>query len=103
MAERIIAEVRGEEVAVADKHGPRIEKTRVAQQAVEEFLASGFDACEVDWKSIDQDFDMAKRAVAYRISHSKYMKLDGSGDLSMRSNRAEGMVYLVHSGKMPAE
>lgn len=101
MGEAIIAEVGSEEVKAVDRHGPRIEKTKVAQAAVEEFLASGFDACEVDWKAIDGDFDMAKRAVAYRISHSKYMRIEGSDDLSMRSNRAEGKVYLVHSGKMP--
>ena len=101
MAEAIITEVDSGSVQVADKRGPKIEKTRVAQAAVEEFLSSGFDACEVDWKSIDEDFDTAKKAIAYRISHSKYERLEGSDDLSMRSKRAEGKVYLVHSSKMP--
>lgn len=85
----------------AGKKGPQVEKTKMAQKAVEEFLDSGMDACAVEWREIDKDFDQAKRAVAYRISHGKYMGLEGSSDLAMRSNRAKGEIYLIHLEKVP--
>lgn len=93
----MISEVKLDEVSSAGNKGPQVEKTKNAQAAVDEFLGSGLDACSVEWRKIDGDFDMAKRAVAYRINHSKYVKLEGAADLSMRSNRAKGEIYLVHS------
>lgn len=95
----MISEIESSAIESAGNKGPQVEKTRMAQRAVEEFLESDLDACSVDWREIDKDFDQAKRAVAYRISHSKYMKLEGSEDLAMRSNRAKGEIYLIHSEK----
>ena len=82
------------------RRGPRIEKTATAQMAVDEFLTSNVDACKVDWRSIDTDFDMAKRAIAYRINHSKSLCLDGADDLGMRSNRDCEEIYLVHLDRL---
>ena len=96
----MIREVEVAAIEKAGNRGPQVEKTKMAQQAVEEFLDSGMDACSVEWAAIDPDFDQAKRAVAYRISHSKYMKLDGADDLSMRSNRQRGEIYLIHSDRV---
>ena len=95
----MISEVNPEAIGNAGNKGPQIKKTERAQEAVDEFLASGMDACSVEWRSIDPDFDMAKRAVAYRISHSKSSMLDGSADLAMRSNRAKAEIYLVHADR----
>ena len=97
----MIREVNNEEVkeAQVSKRGPRTKKTQMAQQAVEEFLESGLDAAEVDWRAIDPDWTMAKRAIAYRINHSQYSGLPGADDLGMRSNRDEEKVYLVRTSK----
>lgn len=96
----MIREVSAEDIGNAGRKGPQVKKTKMAQEAVEEFLSSGMDACSVEWRGIDKDFDQAKRAVAYRISYSKYVGLDGSDDLSMRSNRQKGEIYLVHSERV---
>lgn len=80
--------------------GPKIDKTKIAQAAVDEFLESGADAAEVDWESIDPDWTQAKRAIAYRIRYSTEMKLDGADDLGMRSNREDRKLYLVHKSRM---
>lgn len=92
----MISEIGGDALEFASNRGPQVAKTQKAQNAVDEFLGSGMDACSVDWHEIHEDFDQAKRTIAYRISHSKYMKLEGSQDLSMRSNRSRGEIYLVH-------
>lgn len=96
----MITEVKFEDIN-ASKSGPQIEKTRNAQKAVDEFLESGLAAGSIDWRSIDEDFDQAKRAVNYRISHTKYDRPgEGVDDLSMRSNREKGEIYLIHSSRM---
>lgn len=98
----MISEVRTEDIRDAGKSGPQVDKTRNAQRAVDEFLESGMDACSVDWRGIDPDFDQAKRAVAYRISHTKYDRHDDADalDLSMRSSREKGEIYLIHSSRV---
>ena len=96
----MIRETGMDEIRDVSNKGPQVDKTKNAQLAVDEFLASGLDACAVEWRRIDDDFDAAKRAVAYRISHSKFDKLEGSDDLAMRSNRAKGEIYLIHSEKV---
>lgn len=82
------------------RKGPRTSKTANAQCAVDEFLTSGVDAAMVDWREIDQDYDAAKRVIAYRISYSKEAGAEGSADLGMRSNREAGEIYLVHLDRM---
>lgn len=98
----IISEIGHDEIGGIDigNKGPKIEKTRQAQKAVDAFLESGYDACKVAWADIDPDFDTAKRAIAYRISYTKEHGAEGSGDLSMRSSRDEGEIYLVHIGRV---
>jgi len=80
--------------------GPQVHKTEAAENAVSEFLASGFDAAEVDWREIDEDFDTAKVALSYRIGVAKNAFKDGAKDLGIRSSRSEGKVYLVHTEKV---
>ena len=85
--------------AIVAGRGPQKDNTKAAQAAVDEFLASGFDACKVDWSGISDNYDLAKRAIAYRINHAKSNGVDGADDLSMRSNRKDGEIYLIHSGR----
>ena len=76
--------------------GPRTDRTKVAQAAVDEFLSMGIDSGKVDWSGFADDFRSAKQAVAYRIRWSKENGLDGAGDLAMRSDPRTGEVFLVH-------
>lgn len=96
----MISEVDTGVIGNSGNKGPQMPKTEKAQEAVDEFLKSGLGACSVEWRDIDPDFDTAKKAVAYRISHSKQAGLDGASDLAMRSNRAKGEIYLVHAGRV---
>ena len=43
----MIREVEAAALDDAGKKGPQVEKTKMAQKAVEEFLDSGMDACAV--------------------------------------------------------
>jgi len=83
----------------AGNKGPQMHKTKTAQIAVDEFLASSEKACEVDWKRIDSDFDIAKKALNYRVSYTKLNVGGDACDLAVRSSRSEGRIYLVHTGK----
>lgn len=77
--------------------GPQLRKTEMAQRALDEFLACGLDAAEVDWREIDDDYDEAKGALSYRISHMKDAMVAGASDIGLRSKRSDMKVYLVHT------
>ena len=84
--------------------GPQMERTANAQKAVDEFLQADMAVGKVDWKSICDDFDLAKRAIAYRIGYTKNMSegetRERAQHLGMRSNRRNGEIFLVRVDKL---
>ena len=81
-------------------NGPQLKKTEMAQKALDEFLDCGLDAAEVDWKEISDDYDEAKGALSYRISHAKESMVAGAADVGIRSRREDMKVYLVHTNAL---
>lgn len=90
---KMISEIAAGAAIDDGRKGPKTPAHAAAQEAVDSFIESGFGACEVDWREIDPDFDRAKAVLSSRISWTKF---HGNGDeLHMRSNRAQGKVYLT--------
>lgn len=91
----IIKEASIDVVDSESRIGPRSERTRAAQEAVDEFIESGFAACEVDWQSIDSNFDVAKSTLSSRLPWTRHYMNVGHG-VRLRSNRKDKKLYLVN-------
>ena len=91
--------INGDGKKVLKKSGPRLEHTRKAQEAVDEFVASDADVCTVDWREISDDFGKAKKIISSRLPYTKWSNPDAC-DVAMRSNRDEQEIYLIREKRM---